>query len=297
MIGGRTYTSGPADYAAVHKIQDGYKLVPLSEWKGEATSYTPPASVLVKAGVDNTTPVPVQVFKMSADQFFGRLCELLVNNPARPADAPMMARLAKLGITPGAKFTTAGFDAETRQAIDDGVVAAQQAIRAEEAHMGEMVNGWQIARDLGRYGTKYLYRAAWTFFAVGGNLVEDAIYPLTLTDSEGTKLSGASKYVLHFTKDEIPPVEAFWSLTMYDKDSYLVENPINRYTLGDRSKLKFGNDGSLSLYIQNESPGKDKESNWLPSPKEGFKIALRLYVPKKAVLDAAWKPPAVTLVQ
>ena len=159
--------------------------------------------------------------------------------------------------------------------------------------MGEIVNGWQVARDLGRYGMKYAYRAAWTFFGVGGNLIEDALYPVSIVDSDGNRLNGTNKYELQFTKNEIPPVDAFWSVTMYDKDSYLVDNPINRYALGDRSKMKLGEDGSLTIYIQNESPGRNKESNWLPSPKEGFKLALRLYVPKKQVIDGTWKPPAV----
>ena len=234
---------------------------------------------------------------MSAELFFGRLAELLATNPAREADAPVIARLAKLGIRPGAKFTTEAFTADTRKAVDEGIAAAQQQIRDQEAKMGEMVNGWQIARDLGRYGTNYLYRAAWTFFAVGGNLVEDAVYPLTLVDSDGQKLSGANKYTLHFTKEQIPPVDAFWSLTLYDKDSYLVDNPLNRYALGDRSNCKLGEDGSLTIYLQSESPAKDKESNWLPTPKDGtFKLALRLYIPKKQVADGTWKPPAVKRV-
>lgn len=296
-LGGRTYTGGKADYPAVHKIQDKYQLIPLSQWKGTGTNYTPPSKVPVKPGIDAKTPVPAQVFKMSAEQYFGRLAELLVNNPARPADAPIMARLAKLGVTPGAKFTTRTFDPDTQKAINEGIASAQEAIRAEEAHMGEMVNGWQVARDLGRYETKYTYRAAWTFFAVGGNLVEDAIYPVGLVDSTGKKLNGANKYVLHFTKEEIPPVDAFWSLTMYDKDSYLVDNPINRYALGDRSNMKLGNDGSLTIYIQNQQPGQDKVSNWLPSPKGGFKVALRLYGPKKQVSDGTWKPPAIQLAK
>ena len=297
-IGGRTYTGGKADYDAVHKIQDQYKLIPLSQWKGAGTSYTPPASVPVKPGVDATTPVPVQVSKMSADQFFGRLSELLADNPARPADAPIMRRLAEIGVKPGAKFTTAHFDADTRKAIDEGMAAARQAIRAGEAKMGEMINGWQIARDLGRYETKYTYRATWTFFGVGGNLVEDAVYPLGLVDSDGKQLNGANNYVLRFTKDQIPPVDAFWSITMYDKDSYLVDNPIGRYALGDRSNMKLGDDGSLTIYIQSESPGQEKESNWLPSPKgEVFKVALRLYVPKKQVADGSWRPPAVQRVR
>jgi hypothetical protein len=293
-LGGRTYTAGKGDYAAVHIIQDGYQLIPLSQWKGKETNYTPPADVPVKPGVDAKTPVPTQVFKMSAEQFFGRLCELLVNNPARAADAPIMAKLARLSIKPGAKFKLDAFDADTRKAIEEGVAAGQQAIRDEESKMGEMVNGWQVARDLGHYGTKYTYRAAWTFFAVGGNVVEDALYPLGLVDADGKKFDGSQKYVLRFAKDQIPPVEAFWSLTLYDKDSYLVDNPINRYALGDRSNCMLGADGSLTIYIQSESPGADKESNWLPAPKQGpFKLALRLYVPKKQVADGAWKPPAV----
>jgi hypothetical protein len=195
---------------------------------------------------------------------------------------------------PGAQFKLDVFDADARKAIEEGVVAAQKAIRDEGSKMGEMVNGWQVARDLGRDGTKYTYRAAWTFFAVGGNVVEDALYPFGLVDADGKKFDGVNKYVLRFTKDEIPPVEAFWSLTLYDKDSYLVDNPLNRYALGDRGKCKLGEDGSRTLYIQSGSPGADKESTWLPAPKKGsFKLALRLDIPKKQVADGTWRPPAV----
>jgi hypothetical protein len=296
-LGGRTYTGGTKDYSAVRRIQDEYALIPLSQWKGKGTTYTVPASVPVKPGVDGKTPVPVQVFKMAAEQFFGRLCELLVDNPAREADGPVMARLATLGIKPGATFRMNAFDAATRKAIEEGVASGQQAIRDGESKMGEMVNGWQVARDLGRYGTKYLYRATWTYFGVGGNVVEDALYPLGLVDADGKKFDGANKYILRFAKDEIPPVDAFWSLTLYDKDSYLVDNPLNRYALGDRSDCKLGADGSLTLYIQSTSAGADQESNWLPAPAQGtFKLALRLYIPKKQVADGTWKPPAVQRV-
>ena len=138
------------------------------------------------------------------------------------------------------------------------------------------------------------YRAGWTFFGVGGNLPEDAVYPFAELDGDGKPFNGANKYTLHFTKAEIPPVDAFWSLTMYDDDAYLVANPINRYALGDRSHLTFDADGGLTLYIQSDSPGKDKESNWLPAPKDaGFKLALRLYAPKKEVADGTWAPPPV----
>jgi hypothetical protein len=239
VIGGRTYTGGPDDYAAVHKIQDEYQLNPLSQWKGlGGTDYTPPSEVPVKTGIDAKTPVPVQVFKLPAEQYFNRMCQLLVNNPARPADAPIMAKLARLGVKPGATFKMSAFDADTQKAIEEGVAAGQQEIRDGESKMGEMINGWQIARDLGRYGTKYSYRATWTYFGVGGNVVEDALYPFGLVDADGHKFDGSNKYVLRFDKDEIPPVDAFWSLTMYDKDSYLVDNPINRYALGEQLQAR-----------------------------------------------------------
>ena len=266
-IGGRTYTGGNVRLRRGPQDPGPVQADPALAMEGRGHELHAARQRAGQAGRGRQDAGPAQVFKMSAEQFFGRLCELLVNNPARAGGCAVMARLAKIGIKPGAKFTTAGFDADTRKAIDEGVAAAQQAIRAEEAKMGEMVNGWQIARDLGRYGTKYTYRAAWTFFAVGGNLVEDAIYPLTLVDSDGNKLTGANKYVLHFARTRFRRSMRSGRSRMYDKDTYLVDNPINRYALGDRSNMKFGDDGSLTIYIQSESPGKDKESNWLPSPK------------------------------
>ena len=250
MIGGRTYTANKDDYAAVHALQDQYKLVPLSAW-GKA--YSPPANVPLKPGVDSKTPVPTQVLAMSPEAFFSRLNALLVTNPPEPADPATMARIAKLGIAPGASFSMAAFSPEVRKAIEDGVAAGQKHMR--ETQRGKEVNGWEITLDMGRYGTNYPYRASWTFFGVGGNLPEDAVYPFAHKDGDGKPFNGANKYVLHFTKAEIPPVNAFWSLTMYDAESYLVPNPINRYALGDRSGMKFGDDGSLTIYIQNESPG------------------------------------------
>ena len=142
-------------------------------------------------------------------------------------------------------------------------------------------------------GTNYPYRAAWTFFGVGGNLPADAIYPTAIKDGDGKPFDGANEYELHFAKDEIPPVNAFWSLTMYDADSYLVPNPINRYALGDRSQMKFEDDGSLTIYIQREAPRKDREANWLPATNGPFGVALRLYAPNPEVADGTWSPPPV----
>jgi hypothetical protein len=294
LLAGRTYTAGPADYAAVHALQDQYHLVPFSRW---GTRYTPPDNVPVDPGVDSATPVSRQIAALSAEAFFNRLDTLLVRNPASPADAPVMARAARLGIAPGANFNLRAFPPEVRAAIQDGVRAGQQDIRDEETKLGEFVNGWTIARDMGRYGTRYLYRAAWTFFGVGGNLAEDALYPFSVVDGDGQRYDAAKSYVLHFARDQLPPVNAFWSVTLYDSESYLVPNPIGRHALGDRSDLRYGADGSLTIYIQSRSPGKDRESNWLPAPRRGgFKLAMRLYGPKRKATDGSWAPPAVRVL-
>jgi hypothetical protein len=292
-VAGRTFTRGAADLAAVRKIQNGYRLTPLSRW-GHA--YTPPENVPIHPGVDTRTPVPRQVFAMSPKDFFSRLNSLLLDNPPRPADFPTLERIARIGIAPGATFSSDTLDAETRAAIEQGMEEARRAIRDEKARMGEMVNGWQIARDLGHYGTKYLYRATWTYFAVGGNVVEDACYPVAIFDSEGEPLSGANDYVLRFAKEELPPARYFWSLTMYDGDSYLVPNRIDRYALGDRSDMTWGDDGSLTIYIQQESPGADKEANWLPAPAGAITLALRIYGPEPSVADGSWRPPGIQKV-
>jgi hypothetical protein len=293
---GRTYTAGAKDYAAVNRIQDQYRLVPLPQWKEAGAKYVPPASVPVKPGVDTKTPVPVQVFKMTAEQFFGRLAELLVDNPPRTADAPVMARLARLGVEPGSKFSIEAFDADTRKAIGEGIAAAQQQVREQESEMGEMVNGWQIALDMGRYGTKYTYRAGWTFFGVGGNLPEDAVYPVSDGPDLFRKFDGAKKYVMHFEKGLQPPVNGFWSLTMYDKDSYLVANcstamPWAIAAIASRRR-RIPDDlpaGRLTRQGQGKQLAADAEGG-------SFKLALRLYVPKAQVADGTWEPPAVKRV-
>ena len=294
IVGGRTYVSGPEDYAAVHAIQDQYGLLPLDAW---GSDWAPPEEVPVQPGVDVKTPVPRQVLAMTPKTFFGRLNALLVANPPYAADAPVMARIAKLGIAPGVEFPWERFEPAVQDAISAGVEAGKQAIRAQEAHLGDHVNGWQVTLDMGRYGTRYAYRAAWTFFGVGGNLIEDACYPLATTDGDGQRLDSSHRYTVHFTKDQLPPVNAFWSLTMYDPESYLVANAASRYALGDRSGLSYDDDGSLTLYLQRDQPDAAPEPNWLPTPSEGaFKVALRLYSPKPEVAQGAWQPPPIQRV-
>jgi hypothetical protein len=289
MLAGRTYTSGGADLAVVRALQQRFALVPLAAW---GRPYTPPVDVPLKPNVDADTPVPEQIAALPAEEFFRRLNRLLVRNPPYEADRPVMNRIARLGIAPGAAFSTAVFTPEIRAAIDDGVTEARQVIR--ETPRGRNVNGWDITLDMGRYGTNYRYRAAWTFFGVGGNLAEDAVYPTVTVDGAGGPLDGARRYLLRFTRDQLPPVNAFWSIAVFDKDAFLVPNPINRYALSDRSGLRYASDGSLTIYIQRDAPGQDRDANWLPSPREGGMIlALRLYAPRRAVIDGVWTPPPV----
>jgi hypothetical protein len=291
---GRTQTNGKADYEAVHTIQKEYKLTPLSAW---GKPYTPPAKVPVDSKVSKEPPVE-QVEKMDAQEFFGRLNALMQANPPAAADAKAMQKFAAIGIATGKKFSLEGLDPAVKTALEKGLKEAQKEIVAEGKKIGggKVVNGWMLTYDLGSYGTKYPYRAAIAYVGLGANLPEDAIYPKTRVDGEGKLLTGKNKYVMHFTKDQIPPVKAFWSLTLYNDKQFFAKNPLNRYAIGDRDKLKLNPDGSLDLYIQHESPGKDKESNWLPAPKDGFDLVLRLYWPKKSVLDGTWAPPPVKVV-
>ena len=286
---GRTQTNGVADFAAVNAVQQQYKLTPLSAWTGgDAPSAAAPA---VAANGDQATPPVVQVRDMDAATFFSRFAALLPDNPPAPDDAPMVEKLARLGIAPGKPFLLDKPDAASARAIQGGAKDGLASIVALAKNTPAGTNGWNIHRDLGRYGTEYLKRAFVAWMGLGANLPEDAVYPTLRVDAEGQPLTGANRYVLHFDKGQLPPANAFWSLTLYNDRQFFAANPMNRYAVGDRDKLKFNKDGSLDLYVQNASPGKDKEANWLPAPAEGFNLMLRLYWPKAQVLDGSWVPP------
>ena len=160
-------------------------------------------------------------------------------------------------------------------------------------------NGWSFSTSLGTYGTAYLQRALVTAIGLGANRPEDAIYPVSETDGEGKPYDGANRYVLHFAKGQLPPVDGFWSLTMYDGNYFFVPNGLDRYTLSARNALKKNADGSVDLYIQNAAPDKARESNWLPAPAGRFILMLRLYWPRTtdpSILDGSWSIPPVMRV-
>jgi hypothetical protein len=288
---GRTYTAGKKDYAAVHAIQKQYELLPLGAW---GSAYTPPATVPVAPGIDAKTPPGDQVMKMEPGTFFSRLAKLMRSNPPSEDDAPLLKRLRMLGIAPGAPFDLGNASPAMKTAIANGVASARaRLVAAAKNPQVKLVNGWRVERGLGRYGTDYPLRALVTLIGLGANLAEDAVYPMANVDGDGKALSGANRYVIHFPAGELPPANAFWSVTMYDDNQFLVHNPLDRFALGDRDPLRFNADQSLDLYIQTAAPGPDKQANWLPAPKGGFNVILRIYHPKAAVLDGTWEPPPI----
>ena len=294
---GRIYCIGtPMDYKAVHPLQDKFSVVPLSAY---GKPYTPPMGT-VDASIDMKTPVRDQVNKMDASAYFKLLAELLKTNPPVAADGPMVAKLAKIGIVPGQDFDMSKLDPTVTKTLQDVPKAAQEKIMAELKNIGAPVNGWTYSTKLGVYGTEYLARALVTAIGLGANRGEDAIYPTSEVDADGKPYDGADKYVMHFDNGGMPPVDGFWSLTMYDAEYFFVPNKLNRYTLSSRNKFKPNKDGSVDLYIQKDSPGKDKEANWLPAPEGKFILMLRLYWPKEkppSIIDGSWKPPAVKKAQ
>ncbi len=291
---GRTQTNGPSDYKAVHKVQDGYTLTPLSQW---GRDYTPPTGQPVDSSVDNTTPPLVQVNSLDGVTMLTRLADLLAKYPPHPNDYPILFRLRALGIQPGKPFDASKFDGETKEIINKAAKDALSAMPAQVKSMVPTVSGWNIGREhMGAYGVAYRWRALIAMAGLGANLVEDAVYPTAFVDSDGKPLIGTNIYVLHFDKGETPPANAFWSITMYDKDGYQVPNVIDRFAIGDRDALKFNADGSLDIYIQAESPGEERESNWLPAPRGEFQPTMRIYSPRAEVLEGAWNPPAIQAV-
>jgi uncharacterized protein (TIGR03000 family) len=291
----RTYCTGtPEDYKAVHALQDQYKLVPLSAY---GKPYTPPKGT-VDQKIDMKTPVREQVNRLEAGAFFKLLAALMKDNPPAAADAPMVAKLAKLGIEPGKDFDIRTLDPAAAAGLQKAPRAGLEKIVAHMKDAGKVVNGWVYPVPAGLYGTDYLQRATIAYFGLGANRTKDAVYPISETDADGKPYDGANRYTLTFPKGQLPPVNGFWSLTMYNAEFRFVANPLNRYTRSARDKLKENADGSVMLYLQNESPGKDKEANWLPAPKGRFVLVLRLYWPKEkdpSILDGTWKPPAVKL--
>jgi hypothetical protein len=287
---GRTQTNGPKDYPAVNALQTQYKITPLSAF---GTAYTPPPGV-VDPAVDMKVGPGEQLSRMDATTYFKTLARLLATNPPPPRDAPALAKLAKIGVVPGQDFDPGKLDPAVAKGLEKSVQVALERLEAAAKTWGKLVNGWNVPpMNVGEFGTDYGFRAVVAFIGLGANRPADAIYPFAFVDGDGKPLNGAKRFVLHFDKGRTPPANAFWSLTMYDAQSFPVENPIDRYTISSWMPLKYNKDGSLDVYVQTDSPGKDKEANWLPAAAGDFSITMRVYWPKPAMIDGSWTPPPV----
>jgi hypothetical protein len=291
---GRTKTDGPADYAAVHKIQAGFRITPLSEW-----GKTPkPVEVKIDSSVDMKTPPKIQVDTMPAAKYFAYATDLLERHPPHITDQPILARMKRIGIEPGKSFEASRLHPAVGKALETAPGAAQKLMEWKVATLARVANHWSMNTDtMGVYGNYYLKRAIVAQLGLGANLPEDAIYPLNLGDEDGRPLHGTNKYAVTFERNAAPPVDAFWSITLYDSQGFQVANSLNRFAVSSWMPFKYDPDGSVTIYVQNESPGKDKEANWLPAPKGVFNLTMRLYAPKSDALTGKWNPPPVTKVE
>lgn len=287
---GRTKTDGPADYDAVHQIQAGFKITPLSQW-GKAPQ---PVQVKIDPSIDMKTPPKIQVDTMTGPQFFTYAAEILKLQPAHLTDQAIIARMKGIGLEPGKSFDPQALDASVQAALEKAPAEAQKLMEWKKPTLARVENYWSMNTDtMGVYGNYYLKRAIVAQVGLGANQPEDAIYPLNLGDGSGQPLDGANQYTLHFDKENLPPVDAFWSITLYDRDGFQVANPLNRFAVSSWMPFLYNSDGSLDLYFQKDSPGKDKEANWLPAPASPFTLTMRLYAPKSAALTGKWSPAPV----
>ncbi|WP_406237567.1 DUF1254 domain-containing protein [Nocardia sp. NBC_01009] len=281
----RIQVNGSDDFPVVQAIQQQLKLVRLADWiEGKAA---PPSATMPTR--ESANP-PKQVVEMDASTFFKRLCAVMAVNPPRAEDQLAMNRFAAIGIRPGGSVT--GISAEDLTVAAD---RAKQVIPASADPSAVNQNGWVFDRDIGTYGTNYMLRANVAWHGLGANLPEDAIYPTLFGSAD---LNGVpANFRLHFPPGQLPPVEAFWSLTAYGADGFLVPNPANIYAIGHQVPVAYNADGSVDLAIQHRDPGaRVPTGNWLPIPEAGqFSLTMRLYVPKPIALDGQWKPPVLNV--
>lgn len=286
--------ASPADFPAIHALQDKLKLTPLSAW---GKPYEPPATTPVNPDVDLTATPFDQVRLMTGEMFFHRLANLLKDDPAYPADSKMMTLFKLLGIEPGKDFDPSKLDQQVRKGLNEAPWNVWKEL-AEGPYAMSAANGWINMTNLGRYGDDYNTRAFIAYAGLGALTSDDAVYPSAFVDNNGQVLDAAYKYVIHFPKDQLPPSAVnVWSISPY-RDNFYVRNALNRYGVLSSAPLKFNPDGSLDIYVQATSPGTERKTNWLPTPPSGrFNLTIRVYQPTTAMLDGTYKLPPVTRME
>lgn len=289
-LAARIQTNGKDDCTAVHALQSELTLTPLSRaLLGPIEDKAP-----VDSKIDMRTPPHEQVRRLSPREFFSRLNALMAKNPPDAADDDALRRFGAVGVAPGRAFEVRGMDSTVALGIERGARAAIDRISASaKAPIGKIESGWDVATNLGNYGTNYKLRAAVARLGLAASLPGDAIHPIARTDEDGKPLHGSNKYLIRFPSGQAPPVRAFWSLAMYGDDNGLVKSSLGRHAIGDRDALVYDRDGALTIYVQAESPGPSKESNWLPAPRAAFHVMLRLNWPERTITDGSWKIPGI----
>ena len=283
---GRVETRNVVDYPNVHALQKQMKLAPLSSWP-EARADA------AEASFDTSVPPMLKVDQFSSREFFLLASQLIAKYPAHATDWGILARLKRIGFEVGTEFDLDAATPEIQVAFENVVLRVLSTMMKRGATYSSLANGWTTWLDLGVYGNAYLKRAMIARLGLGANPQEESIYPTLQRDSANEKLDGTKRYVLRFEADQLPPVDAFWSLTIYDRNGYHRTNELDRFALGDRDELTFGEDGSLELYLQHERPSDANVSNWLPLPAEQFIACARLYLPKQEALMQTWSMPPV----
>lgn len=292
---GRTQTNGTADFATVHELQNRLRL---TKWPqppdslSASTDSKRDAQAGWQVSTEPSLPPVAQMKALNTTEFFNRLMKLMVSNPPSPEDAPLLARLAQLEIKPGQAVHLSGSNALSFSL--GRWIANQRVMKALNTKAQD--GSWSYPPlNLGRYGTDYNTRAAVAMVGLGANLPEDAAYPNTALDHQGQALNGKHRYRLHFAANALPPVKAFWSITAYGADEFLIDNPLQRFAIGDRDPLVFNADGSLDLWVQATPPSqKEAAANWLPVQMGApFLLNARLYWPEDKALNGQWKMPVV----
>src|SRR5271165_1165719 len=240
--------------------------------------------------------VPVQqVEAMDWKTYFRWAGQLIKDNPPPAADSPLVEQFKTIGLTVANGFDPSALSPAAQRGLARAYAAGNQIVKVEALKSGSVeTNGWAYNLNAGKWGQDFNLRAAIAYRSLGQNTPEEALYMNTRQDANKKPLSGGTRYTLTFKQGELPPVAAFWSITMYDSSNFFVDNAINRYAIGNRTHgLKPNSDGSLTLYVQRDRPDGDKESNWLPAPAGDFRLSMRLYGPKPEILSGAWTPPAM----
>ncbi|BDX31743.1 hypothetical protein TUM20985_22900 [Mycobacterium antarcticum] len=287
----RTQLFEPADIDNVKRIQDGYQVQPLSVFLKQPLP--PPAPAI------DFVPALTADQERTSPQFFDILNFVMKFAPTLPAERDLRARLATIGIGPDGSFDAEKLSSEMKTAIQDGMAdawAELDTLKKDQIDTGK-IGAAQFFGTAADLKGNYLYRMAGAVLGIYGNTAAEALYPSASTDSTGAPLTGASNYTYRFAPDELPPVNAFWSLTMYESPkNLLVANPVNRYLINSPMlpALVPDADGGYTLYVQHESPGPEREPNWLPAPEGPFTLVLRLYWPKPDALNGTWKAPQPT---